>query len=183
LALETGFEALETSYGALESSFEVNFDGSRRVRSRVWSDPLPALYQTHCQRGSSQTHGLQWVWSVCNFFSLISVFLMVWVSTGVGPDPPPAWVWLDPRPAMGLVWLGVSLSWVWCVWVFFPLGISHGVDELIFISCTFVEFMRCHVGIGCCKMGVLHHDQTIGALKREIKSNEIKDMLPTIKSN
>jgi hypothetical protein len=39
---------------------------------------------------------------------------------GVVPDPLPAWVWPDPRPAVGLV----------CVrFLFFNFGISHGVGE------------------------------------------------------
>jgi hypothetical protein len=48
--------------------------------------------------------------------------------------------------------LGESGWVVHVAWVFLCLGISH-FDLVWLSSFSFLHLMRCHVGIGCCKMG------------------------------
>ena len=52
-------------------------------------------------------------------------------------------------------------------WLRGGLGISH--FDLVWVnSFYFLHLIRCHVGIVCCKIEGLHHDQTIGALNTKI---------------
>jgi hypothetical protein len=54
------------------------------------------------------------------------------------------------------------------------------VGELIFIFCTFIELMRCHVRIGCRKKEVLHYDLTVGALISKIDDFHVVKGCPFI---
>jgi hypothetical protein len=138
------FEALETICGALESSFEADFGGfevgSGQTHCRCGTRPTvgSGSGQTHDQRGSRPT-------------------------ASVGLTRPTANVGPDPRPAVGLVWPVVSFVGVVCRFSFLWVFLMVWVSLFCFFS-TFVELMRCHIGIGCCKVRVLQHELTIGAL-------------------
>jgi hypothetical protein len=71
----------------------------------------------------------------------------------------------SPVPVVGswVCWSGTS-GLVLGVGLFFFFFFFSAAFLLTLMFCNFLELMRCHIGIGCCKMGDLQADLTIGAL-------------------